>query len=115
MFSNAAETQRFSYIDVYRDERPERLGIGDTSQLDRDMLSELSRSTGGQVYETALRDRYYIAALCTKALEEVRNQYVIGFTPDQLDGKWHKLRVTVARPEKYNVASRKGYQSATKK
>jgi hypothetical protein len=46
-------------------------------------------------------------------LEEIDNQYVLGFYPGARDGKWHKLQVTVAGQPgtKYYVSSRRGYQS----
>jgi hypothetical protein len=52
-----------------------------------------------------------------KVLDEVRNQYVIGFYPDELDGRWHSLKVTIkGQKEKgLKVAGRKGYLSPKKR
>lgn len=35
--------------------------------------------------------------------------YVLGFSPAKLDGKFHKLRVTLQTPEKLSVQARRGY------
>jgi hypothetical protein len=35
--------------------------------------------------------------------------YVLGFSPQKLDGKFHKLKVTVKGPQKLTVQARPGY------
>ena len=35
--------------------------------------------------------------------------YVLGFSPQKLDGKFHKLKVTLKNPEKLTVQARQGY------
>ncbi len=35
--------------------------------------------------------------------------YILGFSPQKLDGKLHKLKVTLQGPEKLNVQARRGY------
>ena len=35
--------------------------------------------------------------------------YLLGFSPGQPDGKYHKLKVTLARPGDYQIAARPGY------
>ena len=35
--------------------------------------------------------------------------YVLGFSPQKLDGKFHKLKVTLNSPEKLSVQARPGY------
>ncbi len=35
--------------------------------------------------------------------------YILGFSPQKLDGKFHILKVTLQRPEKLNLQTRRGY------
>jgi Ca-activated chloride channel family protein len=102
-----------SYTDIYRGQPRRTLDVQDYSDLDKGAISEISKSTGGQLFEDSVRNRYYLAGLLGKVYEEVQNQYVIGFYPDALDGKWHRLKVNVnqQQPGKLKISSRKGYQS----
>ena len=45
-----------------------------------------------------------------RVAEELRSQYVIGFTPEKVDGKMHKLEVRVNVPG-LTVRTRKSYVS----
>jgi len=104
----------FSYADVNRNGPRQTFSVVESSELDRSVLAELSKTTGGQSFETNLRNRYYLTALCTKVLTEINNQYVIAFSPEAADGKWHKLSVSINSSSKYKVSSRRGYQSRKK-
>ena len=44
----------------------------------------------------------------TRVAQELHSQYVIGFTPESLDGKLHALQVRVKRP-KMTARARKSY------
>jgi Ca-activated chloride channel family protein len=103
----------FGYADLYRSGPRQTFDLEETSNMDRAVLAELSKNTGGQSFEGSVRNRYYLAALCTKVLTEINNQYVIGFYPENSDGKWHHLRVSIISPDagKYKTSSRRGYQS----
>jgi VWFA-related protein len=103
----------FSYADINRNGPRQTFGADEASGLDRSMLAGISKTTGGQSFEGTLRNRYYLTALCAKVMAEINNQYLIGFYPSEDDGKWHKLSVSVAgKPgAKYNLSSRRGYQS----
>jgi hypothetical protein len=35
--------------------------------------------------------------------------YILGFSPQKLDGKFHKLKVTLSGPRKLTVQARQGY------
>jgi Ca-activated chloride channel family protein len=103
----------YGYTDVIRNGPRQLLGVGTASELDRNVLSEISRTTGGQAVESNIRNRVYLAALATQLLEEARSQYVIGFYPETNDGRWHKLAVKIdgAKAKGLKISSRKGYQS----
>ena len=70
------------------------------------VLHEIADDTGGQyVYAGSGRD---YSRLFEAMIEELHQQYILGFTPTQADGKLHSLRVTTRRPN-VNVRSRKQY------
>jgi hypothetical protein len=80
------------------------------------MLVDISKRSGGKSFEAELRNRYYLAALCEKVRDEVKNHYILGFYPENADGKWHKLTVSVSgqKTKRYKLSSRRGYQSPQK-
>jgi Ca-activated chloride channel family protein len=60
-------------------------------------LPNLTAATGGGYYvvNNVLDD---LNSITTQIAEELHNQYVIGFVPENLDGRVHKLEVRVRRP-----------------
>jgi Ca-activated chloride channel homolog len=66
-----------------------------TSRPDRG-LRRLVEETGGGYFELKRTDE--LNATFTRVAQELRSQYVLGFTPENLDGKVHKLEVRVKRP-----------------
>ena len=113
---NNADRRRYGYIDLYRGERGQTFGTAEASELDRGVIAELSKTSGGQAFERSIQNRVYLASVFRKVLAGVQNQYVIGFYPENADDRWHKLKISVKggtnkRPE---VSSRKGYQSPGK-
>ena len=103
----------YSYLDMNQNGPRQAFRVGEASELERSVVAELSGSTGGQAYESSVRNRVYLSAMATKFLQEARGQYVIGFYPSSSDGKWHKLNVSVKADsvKGTRVQSRKGYQS----
>jgi len=72
-------------------------------------IEELATQTGGGYYE--LREHDDMNATFTGILEELHNQYVLGFSPATMDGKEHKLEVKVKRPSML-VRARRSYVAA---
>ena len=110
------DIRQISYADIGRNGPRKAFRVGETAELDRAVIGELSRSTGGGYFESDIRNRVYLAGLAGKFLDEARNQYVIGFAPEAFDGRWRKLKVSVD-PHKgrgTKVTSRTGYQSRRK-
>ena len=70
-------------------------------------LERLSRETGGRTFPNP---GHRTAEVFAKIEADLRNMYVLGFTPpaDARDGKFHKLDVTTARPD-LAVRARSGY------
>jgi Ca-activated chloride channel family protein len=69
-------------------------------------LGSLAEETGGGYFE--LKKTSDLGATFTRVAEELHSQYVIGFTPSELDGKIHKLEIKVTRPG-MKVRARKSY------
>jgi Ca-activated chloride channel family protein len=84
-----------------------------TSKPDRN-LKKLVEDTGGGYFE--LKRGVDLNETFTRVAEELHSQYVLGFSPEALDGKIHKLDVRVkqagmtARARKTYVAASAGTQ-----
>jgi VWFA-related protein len=59
-------------------------------------LKKLAEETGGGFFELKKTDE--LGATFTRVAQELHSQYVIGFSPEKLDGKVHKLEVRVRKP-----------------
>jgi Ca-activated chloride channel family protein len=56
----------------------------------------LASETGGGFYQ--LEKTAELNSTFTRVIQELRSQYVLGFTPQVLDGKSHKLEVRLTKP-----------------
>jgi Ca-activated chloride channel family protein len=72
-------------------------------------LRKISDETGGGYFELKKSDQ--LASTFTRVAQELRSQYLLGFTPAALDGKLHKLEVRVNRPG-VTTRARKSYVAA---
>lgn len=102
-----------SFYDLYNTTGRRTLGALETSKLNTAALDEISKSSGGKTFDQAVQNRYLLFGVFKKVLGEVESQYVVGFYPDETDGKWHKLKIAVKAPtgKKYKLSNRKGYLS----
>lgn len=109
--------RQWGYSDIHRNQGRQTLGLTETNELNEAVLAELSKTSGGQIFQREIQSRLFIYAICKKIQAEVENQYVIGFYADSFDGKWHKLKVRVddGKNQKLWLSNRKGYQSPSKK
>jgi Ca-activated chloride channel family protein len=79
------------------------------SQPDRG-LKRLAEDTGGSYFE--LKRTADLGETFTRVAEELHSQYVLGFSPETMDGKVHKLDVrvkkngSIARARKSYLAAR---------
>jgi Ca-activated chloride channel family protein len=105
--------QIWGYSDIHRNEGRKVLGVGESSQLNTAALAEISKTSGGQTFERLIQNRFYLYGIFKKVAAEIENQYILGFYPDKLDGRWHKLKVRVKTEDgkKVRLSSRRGYQS----
>ena len=59
-------------------------------------LRKHAQETGGGYFE--LRSDDDLGSTFTRVAQELHSQYVIGFTPAELDGRPHMLEVRLKRP-----------------
>ena len=80
----------------------------DKAERARKQLEALTLATGGRAWFPA--DVSAIAAITPEIAHEIRNQYIIGYTPSDLtkDGKFRTIRVEVNVPGA-SVRTRSGY------
>ena len=69
-------------------------------------LRKIADETGGGYFELKKTDE--LSPTFTRVAQELRSQYLLGFTPTTLDGKPHKLEVRLKRPG-LNARARKSY------
>ena len=72
-------------------------------------LKKLAEETGGGLFLLEREDE--LGPTFTRVAQELHSQYVLGFSPDELDGKVHKLEVKLRRPG-LNARARKSYIAA---
>src|SRR6201996_1113897 len=80
------------------------------------LLHEVAESTGGRLFR--VMDMQDLSDIAQRISEELRNEYVIGYTPSdkRRDGQWRKLRVRLMEPPglpPLTVHSREGYYAPT--
>jgi Ca-activated chloride channel homolog len=73
-------------------------------------LKRLAEETGGGFFELKKKDD--LGPTFTRVALELHSQYVMGFSPQNLDGKVHRLEVRVKKPG-MNVRARKSYVAGT--
>ena len=76
------------------------------------LLNELCEETGGRMFR--VDDLSEMSDIAEKISTELRNQYVIGYTPKEMrrDGKWRKVKVKLNPPQglpPLTVHARTGY------
>ena len=74
------------------------------------VVRRLAEETGGGYY--LLKETADLNSTFTRIAQELRSQYVLGFSPTVLDGKVHKLTVNVKRPG-MKARARKSYVAAS--
>jgi Ca-activated chloride channel family protein len=63
------------------------------------LLAEIAEPTGGRAY--SLENTLELPAVARHIGKELRNQYVLGYRPEDLpkDGKWRKIQVKLRMPK----------------
>jgi hypothetical protein len=70
----------------------------------------LAEETGGGYFELKKTDD--LAPTFTRVAQELHSQYTLGFTPQALDGKEHKLTVRMRDPS-MTARARKSYLASS--
>jgi Ca-activated chloride channel family protein len=96
--------------DTSRSPRPGDPEARDFEREGLQFMQKLSAETAGRLYQGELKQ---LKKTLGKVLEELRQQYLLGFYPDKakLDGKLHMLRIEVSRPDLV-VRGRSHYRSS---
>jgi Ca-activated chloride channel family protein len=83
-------------------------GVAGVSLKGERMLRRLAADTGGRVFLPSTESQ--LELVHTALVEEVRNRYLLSYTPTNQDqnGKWRRISVHVPDPT-YRVAAREGY------
>jgi len=71
-------------------------------------LRRLSDETGGGHFVLRFKEKEQLGETFTRVAQELHSQYILGFTPQALDGKVHKLEVRLKQPG-LTARSRKSY------
>ena len=71
-------------------------------------LRRLSEETGGGHFILRVNESDKLNETFTRVAQELHSQYILGFTPQALDGKVHKLEVRIKKPG-LTARSRKSY------
>jgi Ca-activated chloride channel family protein len=82
------------------------IGVRGREGLSLQEVSALARRTGGWYFELKPTDD--IAATMQRVADELHRQYVLGFSPQTLDDKVHRIEVKVAR-RGLTVRARRSY------
>jgi Ca-activated chloride channel family protein len=80
-------------------------GIRQQTRPDRG-LRKIADETGGGFFE--LKENDELGKTFARVAQELRAQYVLGFSPAVMDGKVHKLEVKLKRPD-FSARARKSY------
>jgi Ca-activated chloride channel family protein len=75
-------------------------------------LKKIAAESGGGYFE--LREGADLSSTFTRVAQELHSQYVIGFTPESMDGKLHALQLRVKRPG-MTARARKSYVASPDK
>jgi Ca-activated chloride channel family protein len=78
-------------------------------------LDALTEATGGQSYYP--KDAGDVDKICRQVAHDIRNQYIIYYTPSNqaLDGSFRQVRVTATGPGRPSVRTRTGYYATPDK
>ena len=78
-------------------------------------LETITKATGGLCFFPKTLEE--VDALALEVAKDIRNQYVIGYTPtvQELDGTFRTIRVTATGPNRPTVRTRSGYYAAPQK
>jgi len=107
------EAEEWSYGDIATT-RSRRTSVSDATALDRGALEELTNRTGGTLTSPIVQNAQELFRIYNQIAFEIRKQYALGFYPDRIDGKSHRLVVrlrSVRNSKKMVLRYRSEYQN----
>lgn len=75
------------------------------------LFQKLARESGGRVVVVSQYSE--LSQVMAEVSRDMHNQYFIAFTPGTLDGKYHKVKITVPSHPEYKVLAKSGYTATT--
>lgn len=71
-------------------------------------MIQIAQETGGRMYEAKKKENF--DQIYSAIAEELRSQYMLGYTPDKFsaDGSYHKITLTAKKKDLF-VQTRDGY------
>jgi len=86
-----------------------RVGLDrDEALAQNDVMAQLAYGTGG----TFFHNNNDVNEGFRRTADAPEYMYILGFSPQKLDGKFHKLTVKLAVAQKFTLQSRQGYYAA---
>jgi VWFA-related protein len=81
----------------------------ETREDGKKILQRITGETGGRMFEESKKQDF--AAIYTQIAEELRQQYRLGFTPDQaiMEDGYHQLDLTLPKKKDLKIQTRDGY------
>lgn len=90
----------------------------DERELERAALRDVAEKSGGRTETPYAQSTSELYNIFKEAGQDMRKQYILGFYPEMLDGKWHKIEVKTDAlskdGKKLRLSHREGYQSLKK-
>jgi len=107
---------RFGYKDITHDGPDVYPAASDASPLDRAALLDLAAKSGGATYFGGGATAKRLQKIYTEIAREMRSHYTLGFYPDAIDGKSHRISVRFrdGRKNGFVLTYRRNYQSQVK-
>jgi VWFA-related protein len=79
---------------------------GESTAVGKKVLERISQETGARMFEVSKKQP--IGEIYAQIQEELRNQYSLGYTPDRIEGGYHKIQLAT-RQKDLIVQARDGY------
>ncbi len=108
------EAEKWEYADITKNGETRRKVSSDATSLSRAALQDLAFRTGGLMQSPTVQNAGELFRIYSQISIEMRRQYMLGFYPETVDGKWHYLIIklrSVNNTKGMAMTYRLGYQS----
>lgn len=87
------EREGYGYSDLTRNSRDRYPFSVDASPLDRASIIDLTLKSGGSTFVGGSQNAQRLFTIYTQVAKDIRSYYTLGFYPDVIDEKQHRVRV----------------------